>query len=476
VTSITVHTAIQFHQADLAIVRLAEPVSAIAPSEINTAGTPGEGTPATIVGFGRSGGQAEDYGLKRSGHVTLTAAPGDGAGRLWWYFRAPLGSAGTNSNTCNGDSGGPLFVETPAGVMLAGTTGGGHNGECLTDDLAFDTDLYAFRDWIAAVAGDDLDTAPCGSFAPIGATRTETFSTTAELGDAQRRAVHQFRVPAGTVELRVTMNGVHDADFNLALQPDVPGADIACQQEDGIGQYGACIISSPIAGAWNVSVDRVAGAGAYQVTAVALGVDCLDPSNEGVTCNDGDPCTFGDVCDSGECRPTSAAGSSDECIQYVEPRCAPAPAHGCATPELQRRSTLALRAGTAQRAESLAWTWSRGRAPAMAFGDPTLDTEYVLCVYAEDARGTALLAEDVMPAGADWRRLRRGFRYRRSGAPAPGVREVRLRTGRHGHAVIGVEADGLNMSIPSSARAPGRQLKVQLHSGDGCWEAVHTAR
>jgi hypothetical protein len=414
----------------------------------------------------------EDFGLKRTGQVTLATSPVEQSGRLWWYFRTPLGPAGTNSNTCNGDSGGPLFLDTPDGMMLAGTTGGGHNGTCL--DLAFDTDVYAHRDWIAAVGGDDLGTAACGGFAPVGAAPTATFSNTGELGDARPRAEHQFRVPAGTVELRVTLNGVHGSDFNLSVQPNVPGAEVACRQ-DGPNPYGACIISQPVAGAWNVIVERIAGAGEYQVTAVALGVECGEPGNEGVECNDGDPCTFGDVCRSGECQPTSAA-SSEECIQYIEPLCAPLPVAGCEAPATPRRSNLALRNGTEHREESLAWTWSRGRAAAMEFGDPTVSTDYVLCVYADDGQTTTLAVEDVMPAGGDWRSLRRGFRYRRSGESVTGVREVRLRTGRRGRAVIAVEADGLNMSLPGASRQSGGQLRVQLHNDGGCWEAVHTAR
>src|SRR3989442_10345564 len=71
-SSIRVHPDYQFPQADLAIIRLATPVTGVAPAVLAQTAPP-PGTSGTIVGFGRSGGGANDLGLKRSG--TITTAP-----------------------------------------------------------------------------------------------------------------------------------------------------------------------------------------------------------------------------------------------------------------------------------------------------------------------------------------------------------------------------------------------------------------
>src|SRR5205823_798258 len=82
---------------------------------------------------------APDVGLKRSGAIT-TAPCTDGISddtAVCWNF------TGTGSNSCNGDSGGPLFVDSGFGTVVAGIASGGRNADCLAGDFTFDASVAA---------------------------------------------------------------------------------------------------------------------------------------------------------------------------------------------------------------------------------------------------------------------------------------------------------------------------------------------
>ena len=59
----------------------------------------------------------------------------------------------SNSNTCNGDSGGPLFVDEGEVQTLAGITSGGDASDCLVVDHSYDTSVAAVRAYIEAQGG-----------------------------------------------------------------------------------------------------------------------------------------------------------------------------------------------------------------------------------------------------------------------------------------------------------------------------------
>ena len=75
VSSVALHPSYNFPVADVAVLKLATPVTGVSPTPINAASTPPFGTAGTIAGFGRSGG-GSDYGLKRSGAVTTASCAG----------------------------------------------------------------------------------------------------------------------------------------------------------------------------------------------------------------------------------------------------------------------------------------------------------------------------------------------------------------------------------------------------------------
>ncbi|HXO22162.1 MAG TPA: trypsin-like serine protease, partial [Thermoanaerobaculia bacterium] len=168
VSSVAVHPAFVFGQAsDLAVIKLAAPVTGIAPSPIDTMAKPRAGTPGVIVGFGVSGDLSSGAGIKRSGSVTVaacSAAGVDGANQVCVNFGAPLGAAGSNSGACFGDSGGPLFVTAGAATMIAGTTSGGDSASatCAPPNHLWFSDVFKDRAWIETAAGTDLGTGACG--------------------------------------------------------------------------------------------------------------------------------------------------------------------------------------------------------------------------------------------------------------------------------------------------------------------------
>jgi hypothetical protein len=190
VAAIDVHPAYAFAEAsDVAVLTLVAPVWGIVPTPINTTATPGAGATGTIAGFGISGGRAGGSGLKREGVVTTTscAAEVPEPAHVCWSFAEPIGPPGTDSNTCSGDSGGPLFVDLGAGEVLAGVTSGGSAGNCLPPDLSYDANVFENRDFIQSIGGSDLANATCGPLSHVG--DPETAVVTVEYASLDRAAV-----------------------------------------------------------------------------------------------------------------------------------------------------------------------------------------------------------------------------------------------------------------------------------------------
>ena len=125
-------------QHDLAILHLAEPVEGIEPAALNTSHDLeqiGAGLAGTIVGYGRIGGDYDDweyeYGIKRTGRVTTASCDpeiqDDDVNDAWsgrWNFLDPVGEPGEDRAPATGDSGGPLFLDFNGSIELAGITRG----------------------------------------------------------------------------------------------------------------------------------------------------------------------------------------------------------------------------------------------------------------------------------------------------------------------------------------------------------------
>jgi hypothetical protein len=189
---------------------------------------------------------------------------------LCWDFE------GGGANTCNGDSGGPLFMDAGDGMMVAGITSGGVRSDCLVGDLAYDTNVYHYRDWVLSVAGDDVDTGSYGAIPPVGDPRTTVLSASGTLSETGPTDTHTIEVPEGTNELRIALDGFDDgiANFDLYVRADrVPTTSEYDCKSGGTGQYSYCEVLFPDAGTWYVLARREAGAGPYQLTTTLIGGD-----------------------------------------------------------------------------------------------------------------------------------------------------------------------------------------------------------
>jgi hypothetical protein len=170
VAAIEVDSTYDFEeQGDVAVLTLATPVTGVAPTPINTDMRPPLGTIAEIAGFGLTRGGAGDTGLLRRGLAETSACTGVEADfHVCWDFTLPIGAAGIDSNTCSGDSGGPLFADLGSGTTVVGITSGGSSADCLPTDSSFDADVYVHSGFISAVGGADLLNTSCGSIAQVG--------------------------------------------------------------------------------------------------------------------------------------------------------------------------------------------------------------------------------------------------------------------------------------------------------------------
>lgn len=132
---------------DVALMILETPVANVAPLPL-AQHAPRAGKTVTIVGYGDDG--LSGAGRKRVGEVRLKRCPRSvrvtgGSVRLkrllCWRPRVET------SDTCSGDSGGPLLADgTVAGVH----SGGIGTGSCPTQ-LSFDTNVARYRPWIDGV-------------------------------------------------------------------------------------------------------------------------------------------------------------------------------------------------------------------------------------------------------------------------------------------------------------------------------------
>lgn len=268
VASIAVHPSYDFPTADLAVLRLATGVTGIPPAALADE-APAPGTTGSLVGFGRTTGTGADFGIKRLGTLATDACRtmSDATEVCWTY-------TGAGVDSCDGDSGGPLFVDGPTGPQVAGITSGGRDARCGPGDVAFDANVHTYREWIAAVAGADLGGARCGGIPQVGDADTRVIAETSTISDATPVRRHAIDVPPGTNELRIALNGVDDGqtNFDLAVRAGAePTATAADCRGTGYGQYAYCGFTFPAPGRWYVDVTRVTGSGTYQLTTTLVG-------------------------------------------------------------------------------------------------------------------------------------------------------------------------------------------------------------
>ncbi|MFP8878807.1 MAG: trypsin-like serine protease [Myxococcota bacterium] len=314
---------------DIAFIKFVRPVSGITPAKlVNT--LPALATPGTKVGFGRdpltqqSAGSGDwNVGIKRSGTMELAACIGDldGEDVLCWQPPVSQGAPGEDVSTCEGDSGGPMFVDESGTRVVAGLTKGkfidsqGQSDLCVPPVHPYDTNVHRHRDWIdgsSGVGGMVLDTGAialdiqqCGTLPQLddaspsgdamGDCIADPWGETEEVRTCgfsgflfeATSAAHSFAVPDGTSELRVAFNGVAgglpvvDTNYYLRAGSPASASDFDCKA-DGGGNLGYCVYNNlPTSGTWHVAVDQDLYQGEYQVTVTLFHPILQVPALEG---------------------------------------------------------------------------------------------------------------------------------------------------------------------------------------------------
>ena len=264
-----------FPDADVALITLDRSADGLFTYPINDRTRVPKGTVGEIVGFGRTGGFNNRYGIKRYGKVESgdCAEDLDADNFVCWEFNRIIDiPVGENSNTCNGDSGGPLFTSHVGDTskILSGVTSGGKNANCLSGDQSYDASVFEYSDWITQNSAGDLGDNSCGIAPHIGDAEVSVLASDGSL-DVGGEQVFDFQVPTNASKLVVAMNGEigsehQGIDFNLSVelgkQPEIGNS--TCDQ-NGVGQFAACEIENPNAGTWYASVNQVKGSGQYQI-------------------------------------------------------------------------------------------------------------------------------------------------------------------------------------------------------------------
>ena len=278
VASVATHPSYnEYIEHDAAVLRLATPVTGVDPVPVaSTPITPG--TPAIIVGYGRTGGEVYEYGIKRQGDVVTTACDEElGVNKLCWRFD---GSAEASaSNVCHGDSGGSTYVVRDGRVEIVGVHSTTNQMSCLEAAGTYpsaDTGVFDHRDFISSAAAGGLAQDACGDLPQVGGAGAQLIADSGAINVGQAAEL-TVEVPRGTAELRVALNSTDGAGANLDLY--VRGGEPAsAQQHDcsaaGPSAHGFCTLRSPAPGTWYIQVvaDPAATSrgGDYQVTATVL--------------------------------------------------------------------------------------------------------------------------------------------------------------------------------------------------------------
>ncbi len=493
VTSIALHPDFDFPVGDVAVLKLASAVNGIRPTPMNTTAAPATGLSGTIVGFGRTGGVNQDYGIKRVGSVrTATCTNGvSGTTSVCWNFNPPLGTAGTNSNTCNGDSGGPLFIDFGAGARVAGVTSGGNVDNCVPSDNSFDANVFFYRSWIQDQGGTDLNNTTCGSLPQVGDTGTSTFAFTGQVSAAAPMATHTFQVTPGTAVLRVSMNAIDNrSDFDLFVKAgSLPSLSSYDCRQNGPGQFASCAFQTPVAGTWYALVVQSAGSGTYQVTATTFSSGCADAANAGLPCDDNNPCTVNDRCLAGSCAGTAADGTlcddGNPCTQTDS--CQAGVCQGRETPRTDCHAPFVVPSGLFQlldatpgepnAGDKLTWRWWRGSATEkQEFGDPLSTTSYDLCVFDATAGTPELVMSEHVAAAATcgskscWKSAKTSFTYTDRKLQNGPISSLYLKAGADATARITLKGKGTKLGMPTLPFHEQDAVTVQLSNGAACWE------
>ncbi len=154
----------------------------------------------------------------------------------------------------------------------------------------------------------------------------------------------------------------------------------------------------------------------------------------------------------------------------------------CKVPGVTR---FTLRNASDDRRDKMTFSWTFGDATTGAeFGDPTDDTQYMVCVWDYVAGVPQLVMTMVAPPAGNcagrpcWRSSGNdeGFTYRDLGLIPDGLKQVTLRSGPLGESRVVIKGRGLELPDPVMPFAQDPQITVQLVNSLGnCWGADYVS-
>ena len=129
-------------------------------------------------------------------------------------------SGASASNILFGDSGGGIFMPDDDGgrrvLKVFGVVSGGRDRSCVKDDMSYNVNVGQFAAWIEAAGEGRLSSDMCGRYSSVS-----NITSIVHLHERDDEALLALNVPAGTVGLRVAMNGEDNSfgnnDFDLLL-------------------------------------------------------------------------------------------------------------------------------------------------------------------------------------------------------------------------------------------------------------------
>jgi uncharacterized protein (TIGR03382 family) len=154
---------------DVAVLVLAKPIAGVTPRKLGTACTFEQGfaagTQVHLVGFGSTDLGGTDANTRLNEVTAPVTDPDCTAGAGCVAAIAPGGefvAGGSGKDTCLGDSGGPVYLDTPRGPVVVGAVSRGLDNSptaCGTGGIYVRTDKIAA--WIETTTGKQIATDTC---------------------------------------------------------------------------------------------------------------------------------------------------------------------------------------------------------------------------------------------------------------------------------------------------------------------------
>lgn len=182
-----------------------------------------DGAAVQIVGYGATGPNGRQFNDELR-EATTEIVDADCSGDEWSCFvpGKELIAGHPGVDTCPGDSGGPLYVLSSAGPLLAGITSRASNPEAtptggVEEPCGTVPGLYvradAVVDWIEDTIGESLAEPDCAAGGGSSEPGTpSSFSASGSLGEGEQHQLGVVNVQPGT-PVSVTMTGSGDADL-----------------------------------------------------------------------------------------------------------------------------------------------------------------------------------------------------------------------------------------------------------------------